>query len=80
MPMCGFNPRMLYGLTEFTKGLYEQAVKRAAEDGTSVELAFKVEVEEMNIFLQELDRKYYEELRPEHNVAEAMKRLVEWTA
>lgn len=71
---------MLTGLTQFSQGLYEQALKRAKEEGIPVERAMEIEVEEMNIFLVELDRKYYEELRPRHDVAEAMRRLVEWGA
>ncbi len=80
MPLCGFNPKMLEGLTKLAQGLYEQALKRQKEDGISIERAFEIEVEEMNIFLAKLDEKYYKDLRPRHNVEEAMQRLVEWTA
>lgn len=80
MPLCGFNPKMLEGLTKFSQGLYEQALKRQQEDGVSIERAIEIEVEEMNIFLTKLDEKYYAELRPRHSVAEAMDKLVEWTA
>jgi len=80
MPMCGFNPKMLKGLTMFAQGLCEQALKRQEEEGISVERAFEIEVEEMNIFLTKLDEKYYEELRPKHTVEEAMDMLVEWAA
>ncbi|MDP3769726.1 MAG: hypothetical protein U1A23_04475 [Candidatus Sungbacteria bacterium] len=80
MPLCGFNPKMLEGLTKFSQGLYEQALKRQEEDGIPIEQAFAIEVEEMNIFLTKLDEKYYRELRPKHNVAEAMDKLVEWAA
>jgi len=80
MPVCGFNPKMLEGLTKFAQGLYEQALKRQREDGIPIKRAFEIEVEEMNIFLTKLDEKYYNELRPEHSVAEAMNKLVEWAA
>lgn len=80
MPLCGFNPKMLEGLTKFSQGLYEQAMKRQKEDGVPIERAIEIEVEEMNIFLTKLDKKYYSELRPKHSVAEAMDKLVEWTA
>jgi len=80
MPMCGFNPRMLEGLTKFAQGLYEQALKRQKKDNISIERAFEIEVEEMNIFLTKLSDKYHEELRPKHTVVEAMAKLVEWTA
>ena len=80
MPLCGFNPKMLEGLTKFSQGLYEQALKRRKEDGIPIDRAFEIEVEEMNIFLAKLDEKYYNELRPKHTVVEAMDKLVEWTA
>lgn len=80
MPLCGFNPKMLEGLTKFSQGLYEQALKRQKNDGIPIERAFEIEVEEMNIFLTKLDEKYYNELRPRHSVAEAMEKLVEWMA
>lgn len=80
MPLCGFNPKMLHGLTEFAQGLYEQALKRSREDGIPIERASEIEVEEMNIFLMKLDKKYYDELRPKHGVEEAMAKLVEWSA
>lgn len=80
MPLCGFNPKMLHGLTEFAQGLYEQALKRQSQDNIPIERAFEIEVEEMNIFLTKLDEKYYAELRPKHGVDEAMKKLVEWSA
>ena len=79
-PFCGFNPKMLTGLTQFSQGLYEQALKRAKEEGISLERAFEIEVQEMNVFFAELDRKYYEELRPQYDVAEAIRKLVEWGA
>ena len=78
MPLCGFNPKMIRGLAEFTQGLYEQALKRSKDDGISVERAFEIEVAEMTVFLAEVDRRYYEELRPRHTVEEAMRQLVAW--
>lgn len=80
MPLCGFNPKMLDGLTRFSQGLYEQAVKRSKEDGISIDRAFEIEIEEMNIFLARLDETYYAELRPQNNVMEAMDKLVAWCA
>ena len=80
MPLCGFNPKMLDGLTKFSQGLYEQALKRSKEDCISIERAFEIEVEEMNIFLTRLDETYYKELRPQNNVVEAMEKLVGWCA
>lgn len=80
MPFCGFNPKMLHGLTEFAQGLYEQALRRSEREGVPLERAFAIEVEEMNVFFAALDRRYYEELRPKHNVADAVERLVAWSA
>ncbi len=71
---------MLGGLAMFTQGLYEQALKRQKEDGITLERAFKLEVEEMNIFYAKLDEKYYKELRPKHDVTAAQERLIEWAA
>jgi hypothetical protein len=80
MPMCGFNPRMLEGLTKFAQGLYEQALKRSQSESISIERAFEIEIEEMNVFLIKLDQKYYDDLRPKHTVEESMAKLVQWTA
>ena len=80
MPLCGFNPKMLKGLTEFAQGLYEQAMKRQEEDNIPIDRAFQIEVEEMNIFLAKLDEEYYEALRPKHDVKEAMEKLIKWSA
>jgi hypothetical protein len=79
MPLCGFNPKMLKGLTEFSQGLCEQVIERSSREGIPIERAFEVEIQEMNIFLSELDRKYYEELRPKCPPDEAMRKLIEWT-
>lgn len=80
MPMCGFNPKMLDGLTKFSQGLYEQALKRSKEDCIPIERAFEIEIEEMNVFLTHLDKMYYEELRPKNDVATAMEKLIAWCA
>jgi hypothetical protein len=80
MPLCGFNPKMLKGLTMFAQGLYEQALKRQQKDKIPISRAFEIEVEEMNIFLIKLDEKYEKELRPECNVKKAMEKLIEWHA
>ncbi|MFH0969801.1 MAG: hypothetical protein V1804_04800 [Patescibacteria group bacterium] len=77
MPICGFNPKMLKGLTLFAQGLYEQAKKRSEEDGVDLKESYDKEIEEMNIFLSELDRRYYEELRPKFGVEEGIKKLFE---
>ena len=71
---------MLDGLTKFSQGLYEQALKRSKEDCVPIERAFEIEIEEMNIFLTRLDETYYAELRPKNDVAMAMDKLVAWCA
>lgn len=77
MPLCGFNPTMLKGLTMFAQGLYAQAQKRAAADKISLDDAFSKEVHEMTVFLAALDEQY-EELRKTSAVDDAMRELVSW--
>lgn len=79
MPLCGFTPEMLQGLTQFARGLYQQASKRAKTESISIEDAFDKEVHEMNVFLAALDEKYYEDLSKRMSVDEAMRELVGWT-
>ena len=77
MPMCGFNPKMLKGLTMFAQGLYEQAEWQAERQGISLGEAFEKEVKEMNVFLAALDE-HYEVLRKSTDVDDAMRQLVAW--
>ncbi len=77
MPLCGFNPTMLKGLTMFAQGLYAQAQKRAQADNISLDDAFSKEVHEMTVFLAALDE-HYEELRKTSDVDVAMRELVMW--
>jgi hypothetical protein len=77
MPLCGFNPTMLKGLTMFAQGLYAQAQKRAGTDKISLDDAFSKEVHEMTVFLAALDEQY-EELRKTYAVDDAMRQLVSW--
>ncbi len=80
MPMCGFSQTMLGALTVFSKGLMEQILKRSREDKISIERAFEIEVEELNIFLRMNSDMYHEQLRPKYGVEESMKKLLEWSA
>jgi hypothetical protein len=57
MPMCGFNQKMLEGLSLFAEGLFDQAIKRSGEDNLSLEESLKQEILEMNIFREILDSK-----------------------
>lgn len=78
MPICGFNPKMLQGVTLFAQGLYEAALQRSRERGISLEEAMEIEIQEMNVFLGALEEKY-QDLRKTHSVDEAMRQLTEWT-
>ena len=77
MPMCGFDKKMLSGLTLFAQSLYEAAIRKSKENNISVEEAMKIEIEEMNEFLFALDKKY-ESLRRTNPVPESMEKLVGW--
>ena len=63
MPLCGFNQTMLNALTDFSKGLLEQIVKRSRRDSIAIEKAMDIEVEELNIFLALNSEKYHDHLR-----------------
>ncbi len=78
MPLCGFTPKMLQGLTTFAQGLYEQAHKLSNEQGIPLEQAMEKEIHEMNVFLAALDQRY-EELRKTRSVDAAMVELAKWT-
>jgi len=57
MPMCGFNQKMLEGISLFAEGLFDQAIKRSNEDNLSLEESFSQEIFEMDIFREILDSK-----------------------
>lgn len=57
MPLCGFNEKMLNGLSLFAEGLFEQAIKRSEEDQLSLEDSLKQEISEMDIFREILASK-----------------------
>ena len=78
--MCGFNQTMLNALTDFSKGLLEQIIKRAKRNSISLEKAMEIEVEELNIFLALNSDKYHKQLRPNYSVTDSMEKLIEWGA
>jgi hypothetical protein len=78
MPMCGFSPKMLQGLTMFAQGLYESALARSKEKKVSIENAMAAEILEMNVFLAALDERY-DELKVRMDTDQAMRELVKWT-
>ncbi len=77
MPLCGFDKKMLSGLTLFAQSLYEAALRKSDEKSISIEKAMEVEIDEMNEFLFALDEKY-EGLRKNSNVQNSMEKLVSW--
>ncbi len=57
MPFCGFNPKMLNGLTMFHEGLVEHGlIKGSRKRGLTVERTLECEMEDMERLLGELDR------------------------
>lgn len=78
MPVCGFDKKMLKGLTLFAQSLYEAALRKSKENNITIERAMEIEIEEMNEFLFALDEKY-EDLRKSNPVSQSMEKLVEWT-
>lgn len=78
MPLCGFNPEILKGMTLMAKGFYTSALRLSKEKGVPMEQAMEIEVQEMTIFLTALDEQYAE-LRKTHSVDVAMKKLAEWS-
>ena len=75
MPLCGFDKKMLNGLTLFAQSLYEAAMRKSKEKHITIEQAMKIEIEEMNEFLFALDERY-EDLRKSNSVPESMEKLV----
>jgi hypothetical protein len=54
MAMCGFNEKMLKGLTAFHEGLIEHGLKgRSAKNGETIDQAIKREVSDMTRLLLE---------------------------
>ena len=57
MPFCGFNQKMLEGLTPFYEGLVEHGlIDRAKKKGKSVEQILKNELNNMERILEETNR------------------------
>lgn len=57
MPFCGFNEKMLKGLTAFNEGLVEHGLLyRSEKNGESVEQGIKREISDMTRLLSELHR------------------------
>jgi hypothetical protein len=60
MPLCGFNAKMIQGITMFAEGLFEATAARAAEEKISLPEALKIELRDIGLFLQALEDKHQE--------------------
>ena len=57
MPVCGFNEKMLKGLTALTEGLVEHGlVYRCEKNGETIEQGIKREISDMARLIPELNR------------------------
>lgn len=51
------DPLILYGLMLFTKGIYEQAFKRAEDDSLTLEKSYQSEIKELTLALDIIETK-----------------------
>lgn len=58
MPFCGYNVKMVKGLTVFAEGLFSATLERAKEKRIDIHQAFKEEVTDLKVFLEALERRY----------------------
>lgn len=66
MPICGFNDKMLSGLTSFMEGLVEHGLKyRTEKNGESIDQGIKREISDMTRLLEEI-----------HNIDDTPKRIL----
>ena len=57
MALCGFNDKMLKGLTAFNEGLVEHGLKfRSTKNGETIDQAIKLEISDMTRLLAELPK------------------------
>ena len=57
MPLCGFNEKMLKGLSAFNEGLVEYGLKHRSElNGETIDQAIKREISDMTRLLSEIHR------------------------
>ncbi len=57
MPMCGFNQKMLEGLTAFNEGLIEHGlIDRSKKNGETLDQAVKREISDMARLIPELNK------------------------
>ena len=66
MPICGFNEKMLKGLTALTEGLVEHGLKyRCEKNGESIEQGIRREISDMTRLLAET-----------HKISDSAKRIM----
>lgn len=66
MPICGFNEKMLKGLTAFNEGLVEHGLKfRSEKNGETIDQAIKREISDMTRLLSEI-----------HSIDDSAKRII----
>ncbi len=57
MPLCGFNEKMLKGLTSFNEGLVEHGLLfRSKKNGETIDQAIRREISDMTRLLSEIHR------------------------
>jgi hypothetical protein len=57
MPLCGFNEKMLKGLTAFNEGLVEHGLQfRSKKNNETIDQAIKREISDMTRLLSEIHR------------------------
>lgn len=66
MPLCGFNEKMLKGLTAFNEGLVEHGLKfRSEKNDETIDQAIKREISDMTRILSEI-----------HGIDDSAKRII----
>lgn len=81
MPLCGFNPKMIQGISVFAEGLFEATVARAKEEGKSLDEAFQIELRDIRLFLQAIEDKHQElkrKMPPEETAAGVADFALQW--
>ena len=77
MPLCGFNKKMIRGITVFAEGLFEATLTRASEEKLDLRVAFDRELKDIGAFLEALETKH-QELKHRYPVKAAMRRVASW--
>jgi hypothetical protein len=58
MPLCGFNKKMIEGITLFSQGLFEATIERGRQNKVSDLSAVTTEAHEIDLFLKALKARY----------------------